>query len=127
MTVPLEKLELFYSYNWEELVGVTTNWNNLFDKDNVKVGILITNRFRDNSQPVPSGFTYTPYNFTKTILIPGGILQTSGINIENTPVPLSLLEKQGVFNKAKSCVKEFLGRSEDGKIIYMKFNIFFKQ
>ena len=125
MTVPLEKLELFYSFNWKELIGVTTNYSDLFNKDNVKVGILITNRFRDNSQPVPSGFTYTPYNFTKTILIPGGILQTSGINIENTPVPLSLLEKQGVFNKAKSCNKEYLGTSEDGNTFFIKLTDFF--
>ena len=68
----------------------------------------------------------TIYNFIKTIIIPGGILETSGINIENTPVPCSSLETYGILSNVVSCVKEFLGKSEDGKIIYMKFNIYFK-
>ena len=127
MTVPLEKLELFYEYNWRELVGVTTYWCDLRNKDKEKVGILITNRFINIAQNVPSGFNYTPYNFVKTIIIPDGILETSGITIENTQVPLSLLEKQGVFNKAKSCDKEYLGTSEDGNTIFMKLTVFLKQ
>jgi hypothetical protein len=42
-------------------------------------------------------------------------------------VPVSLQEKQGIFNKAKSCNKEYLGSSEDGDIVFMKLTISFKQ
>jgi hypothetical protein len=69
---------------------------------------------------------FIPYNFIKTIIIPHGILETSGINIENTSVPLSLQEKYGFFEKATSCLKEYLGASEDGTIISMKFTVFLK-
>jgi hypothetical protein len=58
------------------------------------------------------------------VIIPDGILETCGINIENTPMDLSLLEKQGIFNKAESCVKEYLDQSEDGNTIFMKFTVF---
>ena len=127
MNCPLEKLELFYEYKWKELIGVHTYWCDLRNKDGRKVGILITNRFTNIEQNIPSGFNYTPYNFIKTIILPDGILETSGINIENTPVDLGLLEKQGIFKKAESCVKEYLGQSEDENTIFMKFTVFLKQ
>jgi hypothetical protein len=53
-------LELFYLYNWKDLVDVTTYWCDLYDISNEKVGILLTNRFVNTKQDIPPDFTYTP-------------------------------------------------------------------
>jgi len=103
----------YYSYNWKELLGIQTNWNNIYDISNNKVGILITDRFINTLQPPPDGFTFTPYTINKTIIIDEGILLFTGVIVENFSLVGSILEKFGTLRNTISVVREVVSIVDD--------------
>ena len=111
----------YYSYNWRDLLGVQTNWNNLYDINNNKIGILITDRFINTVQPPPDGFTFTPYNVNKTIILDKGLLYFTGVIIEKFPVIGFILETFGTLKNTILVTREVVSIVDD--IVSIKITI----
>jgi hypothetical protein len=121
----IKKDEYYYSFNWKDLINVQTNYVDLFDSNNNKVGFLVTDRFKNTHQEPPSGFTFTPYTVNKTIFTKDGILYFSGIVVENFPIVGGIIEKIGIFNNAISVDRLILSIQGDivnAKIIVLTNN-----
>ena len=68
---------VFYSIPSVKSQGLTFETVDLVNDKGEKKGFLITQRVTENLKPPPSGFDFNPYNVTKSINLPEGVITFS--------------------------------------------------